>query len=110
MCAITILSLGWRSAITSRSAGRAWSSEPARENVVPWWISIGSSSRSSAAHTREELGAERVDVLVDRRELAAGEAEVAVIRSSSSTAPGSCGSTAPKPIRRAGSRATYAAT
>ena len=78
MWAITIFSFGYRSAISSSRIGRAWSSEPARANVVPWWISIGSSSRSSASQTAQELGAERVDVLVDRAELAADETEVAL--------------------------------
>ena len=47
---------GWRSASSSSSAGRATSSEPARENVVPWWISIGSRSRSSASQTARNAG------------------------------------------------------
>ena len=111
MWAITILSSREpeRDLVEQDRAGL--SSEPAREKVVPWWISIGSSSRSSASQTREELGPERVDVLVDRPELAADETEVALHPLELVDAPVSeAGSTEPKPTSRAGSRATYDAT
>ena len=110
MCAITIRSSGKRRAISSSRIGRACSSEPARANVVPWWISMRQLEPLQRLADAEERGPERVDILVDRPELAADEAEVGLHALELVERGADDGSTAPKPTSRAGSRATYAAT
>ena len=88
MCAITIFSRGWRSAISSSSAGPGLEQRAgARERRALVDQHRQPEPLERRAHARNS-GPERVDVLVDRRELAAARGRGRRKRSSSSTRAG----------------------